>query len=313
MAHGAGLADRRGAARLKPDPEPERAEQARRRLLGRARQVRRHLVGDAHPQGNVGIGAHARRDDREHRALHGLCRGQRLQGRAGRRLERGLGRRLVPQRRTLQLHEAVSRLRHQGDCRLRARERRTTDRPPRDLGQRRQLRAPDGRGVRPVRVAGRAAGEDRLRRRCRRHPPLRRERRGHQRVARRAVHGRAPPARARGGREAAHQHHRARAGQGHGAAPHLPELAVARGRARAGVQRLGLAGEPARARGDTAVHAHAGRADGLHAGHRRPDVRRHRRAAPRAEHDRQGTVAVRRAVQPGADGGRPARELRKAP
>ena len=53
VAHGADRAERGGAAELEPDPEPERAERARRRVVGRARQVRRHLVGDAHQPGHV--------------------------------------------------------------------------------------------------------------------------------------------------------------------------------------------------------------------------------------------------------------------
>ena len=89
------------------------------------------------------------------------------------------------------------------------------------------------------------------------------------------------------------------------------QLDLARRRARPGIQRLGRPGEPARARGDPAIHAPAVRPDGLHARDRRP--RWLRPAAPRAAHARQGAVFVRRALQPGADGGRPARELRAAP
>ena len=53
------------------------------------------------------------------------------------------------------------------------------------------------------------------------------------------------------------QHQHARAGEGHGPAPHIPELAREGRRARPGIQRLGLAGEPAGARGDPAVHENA--------------------------------------------------------
>ncbi len=59
------------------------------------------------------------------------------------------------------------------------------------------------------------------------------------RMARRPVPGRSPPARAARGGAAQDQHQRARAGEGHGPAPHVPELDLARRRARPGIQRLG--------------------------------------------------------------------------
>ena len=240
VAHRADRAERRGAAQFQPDPEPERAERARRRLVGRARQVRRHLVGDAHQQGHVGVRPETRRHDGRDEALHRLRRGQRVRGRAGRGLERRLGRRLVLQRQAVQLHAVVPGLRPEGRHRLRAQQGRAPRRPSRDLGATWAItsrRCADG--VRAVRIGGRATGQDRLRGGRGRHPAPRRARRRAARMARRPVPGRSSPARAARSGEAQDQHQRARAGERHGPASHLPELDLARGRTRPGIQRAG--------------------------------------------------------------------------
>ena len=72
------------------------------------------------------------------------------------------------------------------------------------------------------------------------------------------------------GSEAADHRRCARAGQGHRLAPHLPKLGVARGRARHGIQRLGHAEEPTRARGEPRLYPHAIGSDGLHPGGSQP-------------------------------------------
>ena len=77
--------------------------------------------------------------------------------------------------------------------------------------------------------------------------------------------------------QAAYRHERARAHQGHRPAPHLSELGGARRRARHGIQRLGRSAESARARGESRLHAHAGGTDGFHA--RRAEPHRRRRQA----------------------------------
>jgi alpha-glucosidase len=77
-------------------------------------------------------GPQARRDHREHEALHRFRREIRLPRRAGGRLERWLGRRLVRQRLELRFPQTHRRLRPGRPRRLREVERRASDRAPRD-------------------------------------------------------------------------------------------------------------------------------------------------------------------------------------
>ena len=79
-------------------PQPQRAEQARRRQLGQADEICRHLVGNAPRQGDLELRAEARRHHRERQALHRLRGQERLPRRARRGLEQRLGRRLVRER-----------------------------------------------------------------------------------------------------------------------------------------------------------------------------------------------------------------------
>ena len=100
-------------------------------------------------------------------------------------------------------------------------------------------------------------GQDGLCRRCRWRAGAGRGRAHPLRVARRAGTGASSPAGGRRSGEAPHRRESARAHQGHGPAPHLSQLGVARGRARHGIQRLGRSAESARARSQPGFHAHA--------------------------------------------------------
>ena len=70
-------ADRRrcgGTVHVRPDPESQRAQQARRCVVGEAVQVRGHLVGHAPGHAHLGLGRQTRRDHGGDQALHRLCR-----------------------------------------------------------------------------------------------------------------------------------------------------------------------------------------------------------------------------------------------
>jgi len=98
-----------------------------------------------------------------------------------------------------------------------------------------------------------------------------------------------------------------------------PNMMESRGRAGAGVQRLGRRRwQPAGARDDSLLHAPAGWADGFHPGHLR-HLDRARLGPPpqpggaaRAHDARQAAGALRGALLTASDGGGPARELRTA-
>ena len=62
------------------DPQPQRAQQARRRQLGQADEICRHLVGHAPRPGDLELRAQAWRDDRQRQEDDRFRRGQRLQG-----------------------------------------------------------------------------------------------------------------------------------------------------------------------------------------------------------------------------------------
>ena len=128
------------------------------------------------------------------------------------------------------------------------------------------------------------------------------------RMARRPGAGAPSPARGHRGGQAPHRGESARAHQGHRSAPHLSELGGARRRARHGIQRLGRSAESARARGKPGFHAHAGWADGFHAG--RAESHRCQWQAHSVDH-RQAAGLVRGALQPHPDGGGSAGELRE--
>ena len=99
-------------------------------LLGRNRPAARH-----HRLGGAEAERQARRHHREREALHRLRRRQRLRRRAGRRLERGLGR-LVRQRqgRRLQLHSRPIPTSTSPSCTATRTEGREAHHAPRDLG-----------------------------------------------------------------------------------------------------------------------------------------------------------------------------------
>ena len=118
------------------------------------------------------LGAEARRDHGQHEAVHRFRRGQRVRRRAGRGVEHGLGRRLDRQPERLLLHPGVPRLRPEGRRRVRQAEGRAADRPQRDLGRDRELRAPARQRLRPVSVAGPRCHQDRLRHRPDHRGPL---------------------------------------------------------------------------------------------------------------------------------------------
>ncbi len=132
LAHAADHRRCPGSSDVGPDPESQRAQQARRRVLGQAVQVRGHLVGDAPWHEDLELGSQARRDDGRDASLHRLCREARVPWSAGRGLEQGMGRRLVRARRGVQLHGAVSRLRPARARGLREIQRRPADRSPRN-------------------------------------------------------------------------------------------------------------------------------------------------------------------------------------
>ena len=112
-------------------------------------------------------------------------------------------------------------------------------------------------GARSLPAARHRQREDRLRRRRRRREGARRRRQDSLRVARRSGHVAPSSQGGHGGGEASHRGGRARADQGHGLAAHVSELGLARRRARHGVQRVGRSAEPAGARSESRVHAHA--------------------------------------------------------
>jgi alpha-glucosidase len=68
-------------------------------------EVRRRVVGDAPAKGTWNAGPEACRQHGQHQALYRLRGEERFPRRAGRRLEPGLGKRLGPRRRRLQLHQ----------------------------------------------------------------------------------------------------------------------------------------------------------------------------------------------------------------
>ncbi len=88
-------------------------------------------------------------------------------------------------------------------------------------------------GVRPLPAARHPQCEDRLCRGCGRHPGARRRRQDPLRMAPGPGHGPPPPEGRHRSGQAPHHHRRARAREGHGPSPHLSQLGVARGRARA--------------------------------------------------------------------------------
>src|SRR3546814_3759022 len=92
-----------------------------------ARQICRHLVGDAPREIDLGERAEAWRQHRQCEALYGFRGEIRLRRRAGRRLEQGLGRRLDRERRQVQLHRGLSRFRHRRDRPLRRSEEHTSE------------------------------------------------------------------------------------------------------------------------------------------------------------------------------------------
>ena len=269
VAHDPDRDRRRRALHVRPDPQPQRAERARRRVLVQAVQVRRHLVGAAPRHGDWGTGSEARRDHREREALHRFRRGERLPRRADRGLEPRLGRRLVRGRRATSASprptpdfdlEAVAAYAKKHGVHL--------DRPPRDRRQRRALRSSSSAprsictqrlGIDSVKT-GYVADAGGIQAHGTRTATIR------LRMARRPVHVAPSPQGRDRGREAPHRGESARADQGHGPAAHLPELGRARRRARHGIQRLGQSAESARARGEPRLHAHARGPDGFHAG-----------------------------------------------
>ena len=118
-----------------------------------------------------------------------------------------------------------------------------------------------GAGARSVPEARHRRGQDRLCRRCRRHPGAGRGR--HASISNGTTARCMSRHHLQVVTEAAKRHiavNRARAHQGHGPAAHVSELGLARRRARHGIQRLGRSAESARARGEPRVHAHARRA-----------------------------------------------------
>ena len=259
---------------------------------------------------HLGFRPEARRDDGRHQALHRLRRGEWLRRRAGRGLERRLGRRLVQQRQAVPLHRTLPELRSEGGHGLRAVQGRASDRPPRNGGATSQLRAADGRGVRSLRIGRRTAGQDRLRGRRGRHPAASTT------TASNCTNGTTASTsssitcawsmKPRSTRSASTSHEPVKDTGLRRTYPNWLSREGARGQE---YNAWGNRRQSARARRDPAVHAHARRADGFHAGHRRPGVRGSRRQAPRAAHPGEAARAVRRALQPGADGGRPAGEL----
>ena len=221
----------------------------------------------------LGLRSEARRDDGEHAALHRLRREARLSRRAGRRLERRAG--TATGSRTARPSASRSRIRistceglaeyakrkgvrlighHETSGQHRA-LRSSSSQPALDLYQRLGIDSvktgyvADAGGVKARGDDGKIHFEWHDGQVMSRH---------HLKVV----------------TEAAKRHiavNRARADQGHGPAAHLSELGRARRRARHGVQRVGRSAEPARARSESRVHAHARRSDGLHAGRAEPE------------------------------------------
>ena len=203
-------------------------------------------------------------------ALHRLRRGQRARRRAGRGMEHRLGRRLDREPERLLVHPGVSRLRSAGRRRVRASRRacRLIVHNETSGGIENYERQLDSAfalyhslGLDAIK-SGYVTDTDGG---------------GHSHHS--PVHGAALPQGDRDGGQVRHHGGRARADARHRRAPHLSEHDEPRRRARAGVQRLERRRrQPARARDDPLLHAPAGRADGLHAGHLRHPARAQHRA-----------------------------------
>ena len=209
----------------------------------------------------------------EHEALHRLRREERLPRRAGRRLEQGLGRRLVRQRRRLQLHRGLSGLRPRGARGLREERRACASighhetagniAQLREAARRRRSTCTQQLGIDAVKTgyvadAGgvQALGDD---------GTIHFEWHDGQ------VHVAPPPEGGRRKRRSATSRSIAHEPiKDTGLRRTYPNWVVARRRARHGIQRLGRSAESARARSEPGVHAHAGRADGFHAGRAQP-------------------------------------------
>ena len=240
VAHGADRAECGGAAQLQPDPQPERAERPRRRVLGRARQVRRHLVGDAHQRGDLGLRPEARRDDGratkryiDFAAANGfegvLVEGWNV-GWDGDWFYNGKQFRFTEPYPDFDLKAVTDYARAKG-VRLVGHHETAADLGNYEPQMAAAFDLYESVGVRQVKT-GYVADAGDIRRIDDNGVELHEWHDGqftvehHLRVLREAA-------------QAQDQHQLARAGEGHGAASHLSELAVARGRARPGIQRLG--------------------------------------------------------------------------
>ena len=307
----AGDPHRRGRAgalrRIRPHPQPQRAQPAGRCRLGAAPQICRHLVGDASRPVELERRAEAWRHHRARAALHRFRRRARLRLGAGGRLEQGLVER---ERAQFPLRRGLSRFRHGPGRRPCRRQGRRDHGAPRDRRQCRAVRAAARRGARLLPAPRGACGENRLRRRCGHGPARGCRRHRAMGMARRPVHG--APSRAGRPRSggAADRHQRARADQGHRPAPDLPQPGHPRRRPRDRIQRLGRTAQPAGPRTDAAVHPDAVRPARPDARHRQPG-RPQRAADP--QHPRAPAGRLRGDLFALADGGRPARELCEAP
>ena len=305
--------DAAGPVHVGPDPQSQRAEQARRRVLGQAVQVRRHLVGHAPRHRRPGAsGPKHGATTAEREALHRLRRAATAfaacWSKAGTRAGTATG---SPNGERFQLHRSLSGLRHRGARRLREEEgrapRSATTRPP---ATSRDYEKQLGAALDLYAEARHRRGEDRLRRRCRR-----RRRRWdadgtiHFEWHDGQVHVAPSPARGRRG----------------GEAPHRGESRTSRSRTRAcgarirtGSSREGARGMEYNAWGNPPnppeheanlvfTRMLPGPMDFT------PGVLSLTGARRQAHpvHDREAAGAVRRALQPDPDGGGPAGELRE--
>ena len=146
------IADSAGGCTVRPDPEPQRAQRARRRVVVQAGEVRRRLVGAAPRDRDWATGQkHGATTANTRRYIDFAAK--RLPRRAGRRLEHGLGRQLVRQRRDFDFTE-LPRLRPRGARRVRAGRACTWSATTRPAAPRQPLRIAAGGRARAVRTLG---------------------------------------------------------------------------------------------------------------------------------------------------------------
>ena len=125
--------------------------------MDRARPLHRHLVEHPQEAEHLGDRTHSRCYYRKREALYGLCRAPRLQRRAGRGMEPGMGR-----GRKGDLSEDLSGFRHRGSLPVWCFQRCALYRAYRDMGTGCTIGGGDGRSLRLVLQTGHPGREDGL-------------------------------------------------------------------------------------------------------------------------------------------------------